>query len=62
MNTIILVRWNITGKVRIFKNIISLYKYHNEDLNVSRWTLYKKDLFEGYQNDVVQIKKYDIRK
>lgn len=62
MNTVILVRWNITGKIRIFKSIASLYKYHNEDLNVSKWTLYSRNLFEGYQNDIVYIKKYDIRK
>jgi hypothetical protein len=56
--TIICIRWKFTGRIELFNNLGKLYSRYSKDiLNVSRWTLYKKDLYEGYQNDIVEIYK-----
>lgn len=54
--TVICVRWKLTGRIETFTNLGKLYwRYADDQLGVSRWTLNKKDLFEGYQNEVVEV-------
>lgn len=54
--TVIVVRWKLTEKIESFVNLGKLYNtYDSSQLGVSRWTLDRKDLFDGYQNDTVQI-------
>jgi hypothetical protein len=56
--TVIIVRWKITNRIEAFVNLGKLYtRYSNTELDVSRWTLDKKDLFSGYENDTVFILK-----
>lgn len=57
-STIICIRWKITGRIEVYNNLGKLYtSYSDSILGVSRYTLDRKDLFEGYQNDVVEIYK-----
>ncbi len=57
-STLICVRWKLTGRIEIFNNLGKLYsQYSSEVLGVSRWTLDRKDLYEGYQNDIIEIYK-----
>lgn len=57
-STIICIRWKLTGRIEVFSNLGKLYSsYSDSILGVSRYTLDRKDLFEGYQNDVVEIYK-----
>ena len=60
--TLICIRWKLTGRIEIFNNLGKLYsQYSSNYLDVSRGTLDRKDLFEGYQNDTVEIYKMNIR-
>ena len=57
-STIICIRWKLTGRIELFNNLGKLYSsYSDSILGVSRYTLDRKDLFEGYQNDVLEIYK-----
>lgn len=59
--TAIIVRWKITGRIEIFSNLGKLYSsYGPSTLGVSRYTLDRKNLFDGYQNDIVEIIKSKI--
>jgi hypothetical protein len=54
--TVIVVRWKLTEKIESFVNLGKLYfTYDASQLGVSRFTLDRKDLFDGYQNDAVEI-------
>ncbi len=60
--TIIILRWKLTGKIELFVNLGKLYfTYDSSQLGVSRWTLDRKNLFEGYQNDAVEIIKSYVK-
>lgn len=60
--TVICVRWKLTGRIEHFVNLGKLYTFHSQNsLGVSRFTLDRKNLFEGYQNDVVEIIKTYIK-
>lgn len=60
--TIVCVRWISTGSIEVFSNLGKLYeKYGDIQLGVSRFTLNKKNLFNGYQNKVVEIIKSTIQ-
>ncbi len=60
--TVIIVRWKLTGKIESFVNLGKLYfTYDSQQLGVSRWTLDRKDLFDGYQNDAVEIIKSYVK-
>ena len=51
----------MTGKVESFVNLGKLfYNYDSGQLGVSRFTLDRKDLFDGYQNDAVEITKCHV--
>ena len=59
--TIIYVRWKITNRIEHFVNLGKLFSIHCDgELGVSRGTLDRKNLYDGYQNDVVEIIKFNI--
>lgn len=59
--TLICIRWKLSGRIEIFINLGKLFKTYSGDmLGVSRATLDRKDLYEGYQNDTVEIYKKRI--
>lgn len=60
--TVICIVWKLTGRIEIFVNLGKLYStYSSGILGVSRYTLDRKDLFEGYENETVKIAKLYIR-
>lgn len=60
--TAICVRWKLTGRMEIFVNLGKLYNnYSNEQLGVSRSTLDRKNLFDLYENDVIEILKTYVK-
>ena len=60
--TAICVRWKLTGRMEVFVNLGKLYNnYSNEQLGVSRSTLDRKNLFDLYENDVIEILKTYVR-
>ena len=60
-STIICIRWKLTGRIEIFNNLGKLYSSYSDGvLGVSRYTLDRKNLFDGYQNDVVEIYKMKL--
>jgi archaellum component FlaF (FlaF/FlaG flagellin family) len=60
--TVICVRWKLTGRIEIFVNLGKLYSYYkNDELSVSRATLDRKNLYEGYENDTVEILKSYVK-
>lgn len=55
---VICVYWKITGRLEVFSNLGKLYtKYENSILGVSKWTLYRKNLEEGWENGFIKIQK-----
>lgn len=60
--TAICVRWKLTSRIEIYVNLGKLYSYYsNEQLGVSRATLDRKNLFEGYHNDTIEVVKSYIK-
>ncbi len=60
-STLICIRWKLTGRIEIFNNLGKLYSSYSDGvLGVSRYTLDRKNLFDGYQNDVVEIYKMKL--
>jgi len=60
-STLICIRWKLTGRIEIYNNLGKLYSsYSTNILGVSRGTLDRKNLFEGYQNDTVEIYKMRV--
>jgi hypothetical protein len=57
-STVIYIRWKLTGRIEVFVNLGKLY---SELLGVSRWALDRKNLFDGYENSIVEIKKVYIK-
>lgn len=63
MNSIIYIKWKITNRIEIFSNLGKLYmKYKDSEIGVSRFTLNRKKLYDGWENDIVEIKKISINK
>ncbi len=61
-NTIICVIWKLTGRIEHFVNLGKLYThYGNDELGISRSSLNKKDLFEGYDNESIKILKCYVK-
>ena len=59
LKTIIYVRWKLSGRIEHVVNLGKLFDRHpNEELGVSRYTLNKKNLFDGYQNDTIELRKF----
>jgi hypothetical protein len=60
-STLICIRWKLTGRIEIYNNLGKLYStYSTNILGVSRGTLDRKNLFEGYQNDTIEIYKMRV--
>lgn len=60
--TVICIRWKITGRIEVFVNLGKLFtSYSGNQLGVSRSTLDRKNLFDGYQNDTIEIFKSYVR-
>lgn len=60
--TVIYLRWKISNRVEVFVNLGKLYtSYSSDDLGITRWTLDRKDLFSGWENDTVEIKKIYVK-
>ena len=60
--TVILVHWKLTGRNEHFVNLGKLFAFYvNGELSVSRGTLDRRDLYIGYQNDIVEITKSVIK-
>jgi hypothetical protein len=59
--TVIYLRWKLTGRIQIFSSLSKLYKtYENGELGVSIHTLNRKDLYNGWESDMIEIKKFTI--
>lgn len=60
-STVIYVRWKISERVEIFVNLGKLYsRYSSDEIGVSRYTLNRKDLYEGWESDMVEIRKIQV--
>ncbi len=60
--TVICIRWKLTGRIEVFVNLGKLFtNYSGNQLGVSRSTLDRKNLFDGYQNDTIEIFKSYVR-
>lgn len=52
------IYWKISGRIEVFSNLGKLYsKYDSSILGISKWTLHRKNLSEGWENDIVKIQK-----
>lgn len=61
-NTIICVRWKISGRIEHFTNLGKLFAYYTpDDIEVNRTKLNRTNLFDGYENSTVQIIKTYIK-
>ncbi len=61
-NTIICVRWKLSGRLEHFVNLGKLFTYYNSDeLGVSRSKLNRSDLFDGFHNDTIEIIKTYVK-
>lgn len=61
-STIICIRWKLTGRLEHFVNLGKVFTYYDSDeLGVSRSILNRRDLFDGYQNDMIEIIKTYVR-
>lgn len=59
--TMLVVRWKITGRIMVFTNLGKLYsEFSSGILGIGRSSLHKKDLFEGYQNEIIEVYKFYI--
>lgn len=59
--TVISLRWKADNSIEVFVNLGKLFaKYDAEKLGVSRFTLDRKDLKEGYENEIVALRKLEI--
>jgi hypothetical protein len=60
-NTIIYLRWKITDRIEIFTNLGKLYdRYSIGDIGVSRHTLNRKNLYDGWESDMIEVKKFKV--
>ena len=60
--TVICIRWKLTGRIEVFVNLGKLFtSYSGNQLGVSRSTLDRKNLFDGSQNDTIEIFKSYVR-
>jgi hypothetical protein len=59
--TIIYLKWKLTGRIEIFTNLGKLYnRYSVDDLCVSRHTLNRKNLYDGWESDMIELKKFTV--
>jgi hypothetical protein len=61
-STIICIRWKLTGRLEHFVNLGKVFTYYDSDeLGVSRSKLNRRNLFEGFHNDTIEIVKTYVR-
>lgn len=61
--TVICLVWKLSGRIEIFTTLSKLYKYYNTDtIGVSIHTLIRKNLFNGWENDMVKVIKIKVNK
>lgn len=61
-NTVILVRWKLTGRLECYVNLGKLFRHYVDgELGIKRNSLYKKDMYKGYQNKIVEIIKVRVK-
>lgn len=59
--TVIYLKWKLTNRIEIFTNLGKLYsKYGISNLGVSRHTLNRKDLYSGWESEMIEIRKIFI--
>lgn len=59
--TVIILDWKLVDREEVFTNLGKLYKrYDNSELGVSRYTLDRKDLYDGYENEIISLRKREI--
>lgn len=59
--TVISLRWKVNNLIEVFVNLGKLFAKHDaEKLGVSRFTLDRKNLKEGYENEIVALRKLEI--
>ena len=52
--TVIYLKWKLTGRIEIFSNLGKVYnRYGVSDLGASRHTLNRKDLYNGWESDMI---------
>lgn len=55
--------WKLSGRIDIFTTLSGLFKTYNADLiGISIHSLYRVDLYKGWENDTVIIRKIDVTK
>ena len=60
--TVICIRWKLTGRIEVFVNLGKVFSnYSGIEIGVSRGTLDRRNLFDGYQNDIVEITKSYVK-
>ena len=60
--TVIYIHWKLSGRIEHFSNLGKLFSYYrNGELCVSRGTLDRKDLYEGYENEVIHLIKSSVK-
>ena len=61
-STVICIRWKITGRLEHFVNLGKVFTYYSSyELGVSRSILNRRDLFDGYQNDMIEVIKTYVK-
>lgn len=61
-STVIYLRWKVTGRIEIFSNLGRLFSvYGTDQLGISRHTLNKKNLSDGYSNEYLELFKLPLR-
>ena len=60
--TVICIRWKLSGRIEVFVNLGKVFSHYSTiELGVSRGTLDRRNLFEGYENDVIEITKSYVK-
>jgi len=60
--TVIYIRWKLTGRIEHFINLGKLFsRYGNNEIGVSRGSLDRKNLYDGFKNDTVEIIKSYVK-
>lgn len=60
--TVVYIKWKISNRFEIFTNLGKLFdEYDSDQIGVSRYTLNRKDLFDGFENEIIEIKKCYIK-
>ncbi len=60
--TVICIRWKLSGRIEIFVNLGKVFSnYSTIELGVSRGTLDRRNLFEGYENEMIEMNKSYVR-